>query len=810
MVPSHRPVGFADGAALPPVYRWDLFDDQFLHATTGDAKHKVMAGGTPANPPAPVSLDTPEPQQHDYIGQRVRRREDLAMVTGRGRYAGDLRFPGLLYAAVSRATSPHGQMAAVNLDMARSMPGIVGAYSADDLPEIRGVMVDGVLPDTHLVGRAVLAKDRVRYVGEPVAIIVGTDPYRAADAAAAVDIDIRPIDGVGDVLKALEPGSPSLHPPHEGNLAGTLVREFGDVDTAFAGAAHVIRHRVRLARVSGGYLEPRACCAVWDEGTDRWEMWSSTQWVHGVRDRVAEMLGVEQRQVRVRAENVGGGFGPKGAMYPEEVLVAALARRLRHPVQWVAGRSEDTSSSMQAHGDVFDVEAAVDNGGRIQGLKAHLLHDIGAYAGPGTPVAGTITNHLICAYRIRAFRADIDLIYTNCVPTGFIRGGGREVGNFAIERTMDQIASRLAIDPVEVRRRNLIGVDEMPYATGLPGVIYDGGDYAALLETVTKAVGYHELRSGRGEGANFGVGVAMSVERTGIGAGEEARVTVDSDGSARAHLGSSPGGQGHDTTFAQVVATRLGWPLDRVQVMSGDSDTVPKAGVTAASRSAFEVGNAAALAGATARRRLLELGAELLEADPADLVLTPDGVHVQGLPGRRVALGEMLREGPLEVSETFKAPPAYASACHAAVVEVDPDTGSVRIVRYVIGHDSGRSINPLLVEGQLSGGFAHGLGYALFEEAIYTPDGTFVSASFLDYLIPGAPEVDVLPEMLAVESEVFGNPEGFKGAGESATIPAPAAIAGAVENALRKLGCTAVISEIPMTPERLFNLLRTG
>ena len=670
-------------------------------------------------------------------------------------------------------------------------------------------MVDAVLPDTHLVGRPVLAKGRVRYVGEPVAVVVAVDPYLAADAAAAVAIDIEPVDGVGDVLTALQSGSPSLHPPHESNLAGRLVRTFGEVDVAFAEAAHVIRHRVRLGRVSGGYLEPRACCAVWDETTDQWEMWSSTQWVHGVRDRVAEMLGVENSQVRVRAENVGGGFGPKGATYPEEVLVAALARRLGRPVQWVASRSEDTASSMQAHGEVFDIEAAIDSTGRILGLKAHLLHDMGAYAGPGTPVAGTITNHLICAYRIRAFRADIDFVYINTVPTGFIRGGGREVGNFAIERTMDQIASKLALDPVEIRRRNLIGVHEMPYETGLPGVVYDGGDYAALLETVSNAVGYDTLWSGPGEGATFGVvGVAMSVERTGIGAGEEARVTIHPDGNARVHLGSSPGGQGHDTTFVQVVATRLGWPLHRVQVLSGDTDTVPKSAVTAASRSAYEVGNAAALAGAAARRRLLEMGAELLEADPADLVLTPDGVHVKGFPGRGAALHEILHEGPLEVSESFKAPPAYASACHAAVVEVDGDTGSVRIVRYVIGHDSGRSINPLLVEGQLHGGFAHGLGYALFEEAVYTPDGSFVSASFLDYLIPGAPEVDVVPQMLKVESEVFGNPEGFKGVGESATIPAAAAIAGAVENALRKLGCKAIVSEIPISPERLFNALQ--
>jgi carbon-monoxide dehydrogenase large subunit len=285
---------------------------------------------------------------------------------------------------------------------------------------------------------------------------------------------------------------------------------------------------------------------------------------------------------------------------------------------------------------------------------------------------------------------------------------------------------------------------------------------------------------------------------------------VHPDGSVQADLGTSPGGQGHDTTFAQVVATRLGWPLDKIHVRSGDTNTIARSAVTAASRSAFEVGNAAALAGASARRRLLEMGADLLEADPNDLVLTSEGAHVHGVSGRGVALDVILRDGPLVVSETFTQPPAYASACHAAVVEVDGETGAVEIVRYVIGHDSGRSINPLLLEGQLHGGFAHGFGYALLEEAVYLPDGSFVTPSFLDYLIAGPPEVAVALEMVKVDSEVFGNPEGFKGAGESATIPAAAAIAGAVEDALRKLGTKAFINEIPVTPERLFSLLSTS
>jgi carbon-monoxide dehydrogenase large subunit len=696
--------------------------------------------------------------------------------------------------AVARSQSPHGLLTAVNLDPVRTMPGVVGAFAASDLHEIHGVMVDAEIPDLHLMGRPVLAKDRVRYVGEPVAAVVATDPYIAADAASMVEIDVEPLEAAADVMSAVQ---------HEGFIAGSLTRGFGDVEAAFAAAELIERNRFNMARVSGGYLEPRACCAVWDEASDGWEMWTSTQWVYGVRDRVAAMLGLDKNQVRVRAENVGGGFGPKGASYPEEVLVAALAKRLKRPISWVAGRSEDTASSMQAHGDVIDLEAAVDKEGHLLALKVHLFHDLGAYAGPGTPLTTTITNHMLSAYRVPAFKADVDLVYTNAAPTGFIRGGGREVGNFAIERTMDLLASKLEMNPVELRRRNVIRAGEMPYETGLPGVVYDGGDYGALIDGVTAAVDYESVRSDR----SVGIGLVMSVERTGIGAGEEARVSVHPDGSVHASLGSSPGGQGHDTTFAQVIATRLDWPLERVHVSSGDTDLVSHSGITAASRSAFEVGNASALAAAAARRRLLEMSAERLEADPVDLVLTPEGAHVRGSAGSSVTLQEILREGPLVVSETFKQPPAYASACHAAVVELDPETGGVRMVRYVIGHDSGRSINPLLVEGQLLGGFAHGLGYALFEEAIYTADGNFVSSSFLDYLIPGAPEVDVVPQLVMVESENFNNPEGFKGVGESATIPVPAAIAAAVEDALRKRGVKAALTEIPLTPERVFNLI---
>ncbi len=739
--------------------------------------------------------------EHSYVGVSIPRREDLRLITGRGRYAGDLHPDRLLHLAVVRSIVPHGVLSRVDLDVARSMPGVVATFAAGDLKEIKGPIVDVTLPDVHAVARPVLARERVRYVGEPVAVVVAENAYAAADAAAAVLIETEPLAATADVVSALATESVPIHPPHDTNLAGTLVREYGDVNEAFGQAVHVVRHRYRLARVAGGFIEPRACCGDWSEASGTWTVWTSTQWVHGVRDTIATVLGEEPGSVRVRAEDVGGGFGPKGAAYPEEVLVAALARRLKRPVQWVATRSEDMASSLQAHGDVVDVELALTAEARILGLRAHLLHDIGAYAGPGAQLAQTITNHLVSAYRIPAYRAEIDLVYTNAVPGGFVRGGGREVGNFAIERTLDQVAASFSLDGVEVRRRNLIRQEDMPYDTGLPMVVYDGGDYRQLLDRVSTAVEPERRNIRRG------VGVSMSVERTGIGIGEEARVVVETDGSVTAHIGSTPGGQGHETAFAQVVATSLGWPLERVLVTSGDTAWIRRAAVTAASRSAFEVGNAAALAAAATRKQLLERGAQLLEADVADLVLTPDGVHVIGSPGRAAGLSQILSDGPLEVVETFKQPPAYASACHAAVVEVDPEAGVARIVRYVIGHDSGRSINPALVEGQLLGGYAHGVGYALFEESVYDSEAMFVTSTFLDYTIPSAPELTVVPELIKVESKVFDNPQGFKGAGESATIPAPAAIAGAIEDALRKLGSSEVMDELPITPLRISGAL---
>jgi CO/xanthine dehydrogenase Mo-binding subunit len=496
--------------------------------------------------------------------------------------------------------------------------------------------------------------------------------------------------------------------------------------------------------------------------------------------------------------------------YPEEVLAPAVARRLGRPVRWVAGRSEDTAATAHSHGAVFDLELAATRDGELLGLRARLLHDIGAYAGPGADQGDNVLSHLVCAYRLPALDAEVRQVYTNAVPSGFIRGGGREVGNFAIERMLDLLARELGLSPVDVRRRNLVRPDEMPHDTRYPRgdatIVYDGGDYPRLLDTALQAIGHGDVRRRQAAGERVGLGVACCVESTGIGLAEPARVVVTPAGEATAFVGSTPQGQGHRTSLAQVVAERLAWPLDRIEVVAGDTDAVPHSANSAASRTAYEVGSAVALAAAAARRRLMGLAAARMEADPADVVLGPAGAQVRGVPDSAIPLAELLPAGGVEAMETFHSRRTHASGCHAALVEVDPETGEVRILRYVIAHDSGRSINPLLVDGQLHGGYAHGLGYALLEEAVYDEGGGFRSATFLDYAIAGAPEVDPPPELHEVRSAVFGNPEGFKGVGESGTIPVPAAIAAAVDDALRRHGADAFAAELPLSPERVHRL----
>ncbi|TMC77971.1 MAG: xanthine dehydrogenase family protein molybdopterin-binding subunit, partial [Chloroflexi bacterium] len=521
---------------------------------------------------------------------------------------------------------------------------------------------------------------------------------------------------------------------------------------------------------------------------------------------------LKEGSVRVVAEDVGGGFGAKGSPFAEEVLTALVAWRLKKPAQWVASRSEDGATTAQAHGSIIEVEVASDRDGKLRGLRGKLLHDLGAYAGSGAGQPDIIVSHMLSAYVLPAMDIESQLVYTNTVPSGFIRGGGRPLGNYAMERVMDRLARALQIEPAELRRRNLVQPEQIPFTTGYPagrqGLVYDSGDYPRLLELALQKLGEVSV-DGEKDGRLVGMGIACCVESTGFGRGEPARLRVNKDGSAELFVGSTPQGQGHQTMAAQVAAARLGWPFEKISVTVGDTSHVPFALLTAGSRSAIQVGNATSKAATALRKQLLERAGEVLEADAADLLMEDGVISVRGTPTKRVPATQVVPDGGLEVLEKFdpKRGTAYSSGCHAAIVAVDPETGQVEVLRYVIAHDTGKPINELMIEGQMHGGYAHGLGYALFEAALYDPDGNFRSASFLDYTIVSTGEVGAEPLLVHIETPTDANPEGFKGAGESGTIPVPAAISNAVEDALRKRKPDAVIDHLPITSDRIVEIL---
>jgi aerobic carbon-monoxide dehydrogenase large subunit len=722
----------------------------------------------------------------------MRRREDPPLIQGLGRYAADNHAPGTVHIAVRRAGVARGDGLKVDVSAALAMPGVVGAWAMGELG-----LADDYMPDPNPqqplpIRRPVLAKDEVRFEGDAVAVVAAETDYQAHDAIDTVEVELNPISQTETPL---------------------LAQRFriGDAAAAIERAPVKVRQHLSMARIEGAAMEPRAAFADWNESEQKLYVRASVGGVHVLRDTLCRCLGLERSQVIALSEDVGGSFGAKNHPYPEYVMAAAVSRLLKRPVRWVASRSEDGHTTGQAHGADLDLEIASDKEGRLAGLRGTLAWTVGAYLGRGAFQEDSMATHAMSAYRMPAFDVEVAPRLSDTPPSAFIRGGGRPVGNFGIERMIDRLARRLNLDPIELRRRNLVGPAEMPYDTGLNSIVYDGGDYPRLLELAVERVGASDVRRRQTAGEQVGVGVAMCVESTGIGFAEPSRVAVMADGTARVFVGSTPQGQGHQTFIAQIVADRLGWPIERVEVRTGDSRDVAFSFVTAGSRSALEVGNSVALSSASARRMLLERASQKLEAAAEDLVIDADGAGVRGVPERRVSLADLVGDG-LEATAVWdsKFQKAWASSCHAAVLRVDAETGSVDIERYVIAHDSGRPINPMTLEGQLQGGYAHGLGYALFEEALYSGDGNFQSPSFLDYTVVSAPELRAEPELIHTETHSSHNPEGFRGAGEAGTIAVPAAIANAIEDALYAMGYDVAVDSVPVTPLKLWNLMRAG
>lgn len=756
------------------------------------------------------------------FGAGIRRLDDGRYLRGRARFLDDIARPGMLHVVLVRSPHAHAVIRSVRTGRARALPGVVDAVTAADLgPAARPFPL--LLPHRGLVPAtwSALAGDRVRFVGEPVAAVVAAHVYEAADAATRVAVDYEPLPPVLDVEDALRDGAPLVHHDAPANVSMRLVQKCGDADAALRTAPHRLVERFRVTRGGGQPIEPRGVVAEYDADAGELRVWSSTQEPHTVRNTLATVLELPHRRIRVIAPDTGGGFGTKLNVYPEEVLVPWLAIRLRRPVKWVETRHEHMLAAAQERDQVHDVDVGFDGEGRILGLKDRFLHDTGAYAPRGGAVPHNTSSALPGPYRIAHLHCEMVSVYTTKVTVSAYRGAGQPQATFVMERILDRIAARLGKDPADVRRVNLVPAGSFPYDTGLSNLLggpveYDSGDFPATLARALDAADYPALRREQAEarraGRLVGIGLGCYVELTGRGPWEGAGVRIDPEARVTVFTGAPSQGQGHETTFAQICAETLGVPLETVSVVAGDTSLIPQGIGTFASRVGVLAGSATREAAREVRDKMLRIAGHLLEAHPDDLVVEDGRVSVRGAGDKglsikavaQAAVGRGLppEEAPgLEGIHYFKAPKmSYTNGAHLVVVEVDPETLAVRILKYVIAHDCGRMINPVIVEGQIQGGLACGVGNALLEANRYDDRGQLLSATFMDYAIPTAAVVP-FPTMVHLETPSPLNPLGVKGAGESGAIPVPAAVCAAVEDALVPLGVT--LDEHPLTPAAL-------
>jgi aerobic carbon-monoxide dehydrogenase large subunit len=765
------------------------------------------------------------------IGVSVRRREDLRFLTGRGRYLDDLRLPGLGHLTILRSPHAHARLLAVRASGLSGRPGVRAVFTAADFPELAAA-VPTLFPSSRLreYAHPVLAVDRVRFVGEAVAVVVADDPYRAADALEAIDVDYGPLPAVADVEAALAPEAPRVHDAWPDNVAGDSSGQVGDVTRGFREADVVVDARLRYPRVHGVPIEPRGVMAAADPDTGALTVWASTQVPFMVRSAIAAALGIPEERVRVLVPDVGGGFGTKGHVYPEDLLVPAVARRLGCPVKWVETRREQFMAASGDRDQLHRARLGIRKDGVIVALESEFTRDHGPYPALGEAITLNTINHLPGPYRVPAYRAVGRNVVTHKTFAGAYRGAGRPEAAFVLDRLLDRAARALSMDPAEVRRRNLIRPEEMPFRSGLryrdgTPVEYDPADYPSAFEKLLALLDYDGWRAEQarrrpsGERA-IGVGLSVYVEGTGLGPYEGADVRVDPSGSVFVSVGVSAQGQAHETTLAQICAAELGVPLEDVVVRAGDTQLVGFGMGTIASRVAAVAGPAVARSARLVANKARLVAAELLECRPDDLVLADGQVRVRGVPGRGLRLSEVARAavrsprlsaagGPGLTACGFYYPETvtWAFGAQGCVVEADVDTGAVRLLRYVAVHDCGRPINPMVVEGQLHGGIVQGIGSALVEELVYDAEGQLLTGTLMDYGLPRADEVpDLEVASLAFPSTV--NELGIKGVGESGVIAPGAAIANAVEDALAAHG--VAVDRLPVTAPRVFAWLAAG
>ena len=762
-----------------------------------------------------------------YVGRGVKRTEDPQLITGAGRYVDDMRVPGMLHAAVLRSPHAHARIKAIDVSGALGMRGVMTVVTSDDLV---GVMddprLDPIPPSIKMteIRQPILARDKVRYVGEPVAVVVAEDRYLAQDALDLIRVEYEPLPAVIELADALK-DEVILHGNPGTNVVLRIDESSGDVEEAFKAADRVIKRSYRVNRVCPAPMETRGVVALYDKETDVLTVWSATQLPHIHKEELADALRRDHSTMRVIAPDVGGGFGQKGRLCSDVAVVCQMAIVLDRPVKWIESRSENMTA-IHGRGVDCEVEAAVKSDGTLLGLRYDSVYDIGAYFISSTTVCAlTVAHGAEGPYRTPAVDVKVRGVATNKPVSAPYRGPGA-VGVYFLERIMDAIAAELGLDPADVRRKNFIPSGSFPYKT-TSGLNYDSGDYPAGFEQMLEMVDYKDLRReqerARSEGRLMGIGLATFVKSSGgapLHRSSEARVEIDPHGKVRIYTEASPHGQGSETAFAQIAADTLGVEMENISVLHGDTDMLETGWGTLASRGMMVSGSTVYLAVKEARAKVAQIAAHLFDCQPEDVEIQSGKAYPRGAPEREVSFADVASrafheetlppglEPGLDFHTYYTLPDSgYPFGAQVAVVEIDRDTGEVQLLRCVGVHEGGRIVNPKLMEGQIQGGLAQGIGEAMMEGIFYTPDGQPTTGSFMDYGMPLAEDV-LEPELGYQEMPSPTGPLGVKGIGELGAAGPPAAIANAVTDALSPLGLTHL--NTPYTPEKLWRVLHQG
>ena len=746
-----------------------------------------------------------------FVGRSVMRLEDRPLILGQGRFAADISFPGQWTMRVVRSPAAHGKIRSIEAGAALELSGVHAVWTNADVAHIPPIpfRLTG-LKTLEPYRQPVLAKKFVRYVGEPVALVFAEDQYVAEDAADLVEIDIEELD-----VQLLATEQPCVFEDELSTEAGVLRKGYGDVDLAFHDALAVVSLELSIGRHSGVPLETRGGIARYDEARDILQMYGAAKVPHWNRDTLAQMLGRKRESVQLCEGHVGGGFGIRGEIYPEDVLLCAAALKFRRPIKWIEDRREHLVAANHSREQVHRIRAAIDGQGRILAIENEFFHDNGAYLRTHAATVPDLALAMLPGpYRVPAYRATGHIRLTNKTPCGTYRAPGRYESTFVRERLLDAIAAKVGVDKVEIRRRNLISKNAMPYTLGLDTlgthIVYDSGDYALLLDKALKAARWKEmqskLRKRRSKGEKVGAGIAMFVEKSGLGPFDTVRVELLSDGTVQVITGVASIGQGVETVIAQVCADALGVNYSDIKVVHGQTDRIDKGMGAFASRVTVMCGEATRLAASKLRQQVVLLAAELMQTK-AELLTISDGIVTRtDSSGPSMPLAELARQrAGLSAEDTFEASHmVYPYGVHVAQVRLDADTGGVIIERYAIAYDVGKAINPRLVEGQIGGGLAQGIGGALLEEFLYDDAGEPLSVTFTDYLIPTAREMPELSILITEDAPSPLNSLGLKGAGEGGANPVGAAIASAIDDALQRPGA---VTRLPVTPQRLKALM---